>query len=140
MSDVEVALRWQGEALRFRGGSVGGAEVTIDGAGAEGPSPMTALALALAGCMAVDVLDITRKMRLAVSTLEVLVSGERNAEPPRRYTSLRLRYRVGGVAAADEEKVWRAIDLSREKYCSVWHSLRTDVPIAVELELGEETR
>ena len=136
MADVDVALRWQGEALRFRGGVAGGVEIDIDGDGADGASPMTALALALAGCMAVDVLDITKKMRLPVSSLEVLVSAERNAEPPRRYTSMRLLYRIGGVAAKDEEKVWRAIDLSREKYCSVWHSLREDIPIAVELELG----
>jgi uncharacterized OsmC-like protein len=42
---------------------------------------------------------------------------------------------VSGPAAADEPKVWRAIDLSRDKYCSVWHSLRQDMDLDVALEL-----
>jgi putative redox protein len=136
MAGVEVTLSWQGEGQHFHGGKAGGPQVTIDGDGKQGPSPMTALALALAGCMAVDVLDITQKMRLPVSALDVRVVGERRDEPPRRYTALLLKYRVGGVGAADEEKVWRAIELSREKYCSVWHSLREDIALNVELELA----
>ena len=136
MAGVEVTLSWLGEGQKFRGGRAGGPQLTIDGDGKEAPGPMTSLALALAGCMAIDVLDITQKMRLPVTALDVRVVGERRDEPPRRYTSMVLHYRVGGVAPADEEKVWRAIDLSREKYCSVWHSLREDIALNVELELA----
>jgi uncharacterized OsmC-like protein len=32
--------------------------------------------------------------------------------------------------------VTRAIDLSRDKYCSVLHSLREDIEMSFELELG----
>ena len=132
---VEFALRWQGAGQHFRGGKVGGVEVSIDGDGKEGASPMTAVALGLAGCMAIDVLDITQKMRLAVTSLDVRVVGERRDDPPRRYTGIVLKYRVGGVPETEQDKVWRAIELSREKYCSVWHSLREDIAMNIELEL-----
>jgi putative redox protein len=135
MADVTVALRWAGEGMKFRGGRVGGPEVNLDGDGAEGPSPMTALLLGLAGCMAADVVLIAGKMRLPVETIEVVVEGDRRPEPPRRYTAIRLKYIVTGVAAADEARVWRAIELSRDTYCSVLHSLREDTAVSIDLEL-----
>lgn len=136
MADTEVVLRWEGDGQRYRGGAVGGPELVLDSAGVAGPSPVTALALSLAGCMAIDVLDIAQKMRLTVTALEVGIEGDRRAEPPRRLTAVRLTYRLKGVAAEDEDKVQRAIDLSREKYCSVLHSLREDIRIDIDLDLG----
>jgi putative redox protein len=136
VGDVVVDLRWAGEALRFHGGRAGGPEIVLDGSGVEGPSPMTALLLGLAGCMAADVVEIGTKMRLPMTALRVQVEGERRAEPPRRYMAVRLKYTVSGVAAVDEPKVWRAIELSRETYCSVLHSLRADIPVTIELELA----
>lgn len=136
MADTEVVLRWEGEGQRYRGGAPGGPELVLDSAGVAGPSPVTALALSLAGCMAIDVLDIAQKMRVPVTALELSVDGDRRAEPPRRLTALRLTYRLQGVAAADADKIQRAIDLSREKYCSVLHSLREDIRIDIDLEMS----
>ena len=135
MADLKVTMEWTGRGLEFTGGRDGGPTVTIDSDGKAGPSPMTSLALGLGGCMAVDVLDITQKMRLPVEALSIEVEGERRAEPPRRFTALRLRYVVTGVPPEDEAKVQRAIDLSREKYCSVLHSLREDIALEIGLEL-----
>jgi putative redox protein len=135
VADVTVALRWGGEGLKFRGGKVGGPEVPVDGDGADGPSPMTSLLLGLAGCMAADVVMILGKMKLPLAGMDIVVEGDRRPEPPRRYTAIRLRYVVSGLAAADEPKVRRAIDLSRETYCSVLHSLRDDIGISIDLEM-----
>ena len=135
MADLTVALTWTGEALRFRGGKVGGPEVVIDSDGVAGPSPTVSLALALAGCMAVDVLDIAQKMRVGVTGLRVVVESDRRAEPPRRFTAMRQKFVVAGAPADAEPKLRRAIDLSREKYCSVLHSLREDIEMSFELEL-----
>lgn len=136
MADTEVVLRWEGEGQRYRGGAAGGPEIVLDSAGVAGPSPVTALALSLAGCMAIDVLDIAQKMRLPVTSLEVGIEGDRNADPPRRLTAMRLTYRLQGVAAADADRIQRAIDLSRDKYCSVLHSLREDIRIDIDLEMS----
>jgi putative redox protein len=85
--------------------------------------------------MAVDVVEIVNKMRVPLTGLAVEVEGERRAEPPRRFTAIRLKYITNGVAADDEAKVWRAIDLSRDKYCSVWHTMKDDIDLSIALEL-----
>src|SRR3712207_7941187 len=59
------------------------------------------------------------------TTLFRSVTGERAAEPPRRLLKVRLHFRIHG--AVPQPSIERAIALSREKYCSVWHSLRQDV-------------
>jgi putative redox protein len=135
MSDVTVAVQWSAGEQTLRGGSVGGPEIVVDSSGREGPSPPVLLAVALAGCMAIDVIDITEKMRVPVAGLRVVVEGDRRADPPRRFTALRHRFIVSGAAAADEPKILRAIELSREKYCSVLHSLREDIEMTFQLEL-----
>ena len=133
MSDVAVEVRWKGE-LRFE--AVGREEVpvTVDGAGAAGPSPTEALLIGVAACMAIDVVDILKKMRVPLEDLSVRAEGDRRSEPPRRYTAIRLTYTTRGVPAGAEEKLQRAVDLSRDKYCSVLHSLRPDVDLSIRIE------
>lgn len=136
MADINAALAWTGEGLQFRGGVAGGPALLLDSDGAAGPSPVHALVLALASCMAIDVLDIAQKSRVPITGLSVAVEGDRRADPPRRITAVRQVFRTTGVAEADRAKVSRAIDLSREKYCSVLHSLREDIEMSFDLELG----
>ncbi len=58
---------------------------------------------------------------------------ERRAEPPRRWTHVKLVYRISGVEATDRQKIERAVALSHEKYCSALHSVRRDVPVETEV-------
>jgi uncharacterized OsmC-like protein len=44
-----------------------------------------------------------------------------------------LRYTITGDVPAD--RVQRAIDLSRDKYCSVWHSMRPDIELTTSFEV-----
>jgi putative redox protein len=129
---VSLDLVWEGD-LRFRGRSEG-VEVVLDSDGAKGPSPVQALAFALAGCMAVDVVHILRKGRLDLRSLRAELVAERAAHDPKRLVRVRLHFRVTGDVPA--EKVERAIALSRESYCSVWHSLRPDLDFATSFELA----
>lgn len=132
---VVVTLDWK-RGLQFEGGRQGGPVAVVDGTGAEAPSPVEALLLALAGCTAADVVEVSRKMRQPIedATLAVRVEGERAPEPPRRYTRIRLSYRVAGPGLS-KEKLQRAVDLSHEKYCSVLHTLRPDLQVESELEV-----
>lgn len=134
MSVSEVSLRWRGDGLVFVGGVPGGPQIVLDSGGGAGPSPTQTLLLSLAGCMGVDVRTILEKSRVPVESLEVLVAGERLDEPPRRFRAIRLTYRLSGPREEDESKVARAIELSREKYCSVLHSLRPDIELDVRVE------
>ena len=45
-----------------------------------------------------------------------------------------LHFTVEGDAPDDD--VERAIALSREKYCSVWHSMRQDIELTVTRTIG----
>jgi putative redox protein len=121
-------LTWISE-LAFDAES-GGHHVSIDSNGQNGPSPMQTLAISLAGCMAIDVVDILRKGRHEVRALRVSFAGVRAPEPPRKYEEIRLHFRI--ATSAPETAIDRAIALSRDKYCSVWHSMRE----AIRLEVG----
>lgn len=135
MTDVAVTMKWTGEGLRFRGGRKAGPEIELDGDNATGPSPVVAMVLGVGGCMAADVVDIGTKMRLPITGVEVRLEADRRPEPPRRLTAVRMHFLVDGVDAADEAKVRRAVDLSRDTYCSVLHSLRDDIAIDIDVEL-----
>lgn len=129
-----VRIRWTGEGEVFEGGPVGGSAATMDGDGEEGPGPMDTLLGALAGCMAIDVRMILEKSRVAVDDIVVEAEGVRASEPPRRYEEITLSFRVAGPTEADAAKLERAIDLSRNRYCSVLHSLREDIDVRITVE------
>jgi putative redox protein len=134
VAEQNVTLWWEGEGLRFRGGADGGPEVAVDGDGKAGASPMQQLLLALASCMAADMVDIMNKSRTPLAALEVRVEGDRAPEPPRRYTAIRMHFAAAGVSDADAGKLERALELSRTTYCSVLHTLRPDAEVTFELE------
>lgn len=138
-----VTLRWTGEGLVFAGGPNGSPEVTIDSDGVLGPGPMHLLLLALGGCMAVDVQMILEKSRVPVDSLEVDVVGERALTDPKRYLKIALVYRLAGPSEEHEARLQRAIDLSRDKYCSVLHTLDPEIEFDIRVErvgVGVEDR
>ena len=100
----------------------------LDSAGVAGPSPVQALGFALAGCMATDVAHILAKGR----GLRAHLIADRSQEDPHRFVRVTLHITVEGDVPADT--VERAIALSREKYCSVWHSMRNDIAFTVTRE------
>jgi putative redox protein len=124
-------LTWIGD-LKF-GGVSGTTSITLDGDSTAGPSPVQALAFALAGCMAMDVISILTKGRHPVRALRAHLSAQRAPEDPRRFVKVELDFDVEG--AVPPEPVERAITLSREKYCSVWHSLNHDIDFQVTCDI-----
>jgi putative redox protein len=80
------------------------------------------------------VADIVVKGRHALKSLGVRLTGDRQDDPPRRFVHFTLHFVVGG--AVPERAIQRAIDLSRDKYCSVWHSLRQDLTLAATFEVN----
>ena len=124
-------LTWQGD-LRFRA-TTGPTEIIFDSDSNAGPSPPQAVAMALAGCMAIDLADIVIKGRHPLTALEARITGERAPDPPRRFTHFTLHFVITGDVPA--HAVERAIQLSRDKYCSVWHSLREDTQLDTSFEV-----
>lgn len=120
---------WSG-GLRFDA-SAGRATMVVDGDGEGGPSPMQALAVAVAGCMAADVVAILQKGRHPLSGLRLVTSATRAAEHPRRFTHLVLDFHITGDVPRDA--IERAVTLSRTKYCSALLSLRDDINVDVRI-------
>jgi putative redox protein len=119
-----LELVWRDE-LVFDGRS-GQATMVLDSAGQAGPSPVQSLAFALAGCMGMDVVHILRKGRHDLRGLAVALIAQRAPDEPHRITAVNLAFAVTGNVP--ETQVQRALDLSHQKYCSVWHSMRQDIP------------
>jgi len=130
----QIRLRWTGEGLVFRGGPDEGVQITVDSDGAEGQTPTQLLLMSLAGCMAVDVLMILEKSRVPVESLEVEAVGERAESVPKRFMTVTLVYRLVGPKESDQAKLDRAIALSRDKYCSVLHTLDPDLDLDIRIE------
>ena len=127
-----LELAWNG-GTRFAGRS-GGVEIVLDGDAQAGPTPVQALAFALAGCMAIDVVDIVVKGRHRLDALGARLHAVRRGEgPPHYLTRVDLHFELAG--AVPEHVVERAIALSRDKYCSVWHCLRPDIELRTTFEI-----
>jgi uncharacterized OsmC-like protein len=68
----------------------------------------------------------------------VEISGVRRKDPPRRFTSIGLEFRLAG-SDLSSARVERAIDLSRTTYCSVWHTLAQDVELEIAFTIEDAT-
>ena len=90
--------------------------------------------MGLMGCMSIDVLMVLQKGRVTVNSLETRVEAERAPDPPKHFTRVRLTFVLDGPSPGERSKVDRAIELSREKYCSVLHSLRPDLEFETFVE------
>ena len=83
-----LTLRWR-DGLRFEG-EARGHRVLLDGDSEASVSPVEALGLALASCMASDVVHILRKQRADLRGLEARFSGRRSESEPRRFLAIDL--------------------------------------------------
>jgi putative redox protein len=124
-----VDLVWNGQ-LTFLG-RAGAHEWVLDGRNEAGPSPMVALASALAGCMAIDIVHILTRGRFPVQSFSTRLTGYRAETEPRRFVAIDLSFAID--TAAPRDQVDRAVALSRDKYCSVWHSLREDIELTTSV-------
>jgi putative redox protein len=136
----EVAVTWvQDEQFVVSGG--GGHSIVLDAPGGraiwQGPRPTELLLAALAGCTAMDVIDILRKKRQRVSGLRVSARGEQREEHPRAFVRIAVHNEVRGqdIAAA---AVARAISLSEEKYCPMAATLRGVATISTSFNIVED--
>lgn len=111
------------QGMQFAARTGSGHEVVMDaaveaGGQEQGPRPMELLLASLGGCGGMDVISILRKMRQEVTAYEVRVSGERAADHPRVFTRITVEHVVTG-RDLDEALVRRAVELARDRYCSV---------------------
>ena len=94
---------------------------------------MQALAFALAGCMAADVVYILTKGRHPLRAFARIWPRDRAQEDPHRFVKVAIAFDVEG--AVPVEAVERAVALSHDKYCSVWHTFNHDIDFQVTCDV-----
>lgn len=130
---LRASLTWDRD-LVFTATTPRGYDLEFDANNEWGCMPLEAMVMSLAGCMAVDVVSILRKMRCPPETFGMEIEARRRPTPPQRITRVRMVLSLTGDVPRD--KVDRAVALSDEKYCSVRHSLAGDIEFETEIRLG----
>ncbi|WP_339227455.1 OsmC family protein [Oceanobacillus sp. FSL K6-2867] len=102
----------------------------------KGATPTEMLLGSLAGCIGIDVTMILRPHLEKITKIEIITDGTRKEEAPKGFTAIQVTFIVDGDI--DSKKVWRAINLGEEKYCSVSDSLKAKIDFNLILN-GEES-
>lgn len=123
-----ASVKWIGEQ-KFSATSPSGHKVAFDSDRETNtaPGPMEMVLMALGACTATDIVIILEKKKQKIESLEVVCSGERAKEPPTVWVKLDVLFRVRGKV--DEGALKHAIELTKEKYCSVAAMLKKTADI-----------
>lgn len=133
----EFQLQWM-EDMAFEG-QLDGHRLVLDadasvGGKDRGPRPKGLLLVSLAGCTAMDVISILKKMREPVSWFNVKVDGDLTEEHPKKFTSFKVIYQFKKSDGLNEQNVLKAVELSQNKYCGVSATLKDAHEVAWEVE------
>lgn len=112
-----AAVHWTA-GLRFEAEAGQGGRLVMDDETAGPFRPMELVAVALAGCTAMDVISILRKKRQAVTRYAVHVRATQRDEHPRVFSDVVVEHEVEGDPL-DAEAVRRSIELSASRCCPV---------------------
>lgn len=141
---MECTVRWMGSdaGMSFVGETGSGHAVVMDGAPDAGgrnlgPRPMEMILAGTGGCSAFDVVLILKKGRHSVSGCEVTLNAERAEMDPKIFTKIHFHYRVKG-RQLKSEAVARAIELSKDKYCSASIMMAKTAEITYDFEIVED--
>ena len=88
---MRIDLEWKGGS-GYSVATPSGATLALDSTAKAGASPMETLLAALAGCMAIDVVLILKRMRNSPDRLLASVRGARADDHPRRFVRIRLDF------------------------------------------------
>jgi putative redox protein len=138
---MDCKVSWIDGGMSFLAETESGHAVVMDGPPDAGgrnlaPRPMELLLAGAGGCTAFDVVSILKKGRHAITGCEVRLQAERAATDPKVFTRIHFRFTVSGKRLKPEA-VARAVELSREKYCSASIMLGKTAEITHEIEIVE---
>lgn len=127
MATHEVLVTYK-QGMKFETDSPTGFTTFMDtslenGGTNEGLGPKAMMLSALAGCSGLDVVFVLNKMRASIPHFEMKVKGELTQEHPKTYQKVWLDYHFYGEEL-DQEKISKAVALSKEKYCGVMEMFR----------------
>lgn len=116
ISDIQVNTKWIRENEFVA--NVTGHDIKMSSNYDIGSSPKQMLLASLAGCTGLDVVDMLKKMRVNFDKFELNVSAHMTDEHPKIYDLINIDYCFYG-SSLDQQKIEKAVHLSKEKYCGV---------------------
>jgi putative redox protein len=135
---MDATVSWVKDLI-FSGVADSGYPVKMDSKSSPdtGVGPVELVAIALAGCTAMDVISILGKKRQDVTSFDVKVHAYRATDYPKVITKAALEYLLVGHEV-DEQAVLTAIDRSIQKYCPVHAMLEKAFPIEFKYYIYED--
>lgn len=101
----------------------------------QGASPMELLLMGLAGCSSIDIVHILDKQKIKPDSLQIEVQGNRQVDAtPALFTDIHATVKVTGDVKPD--RIYRAAQLSFEKYCSVSKTLEATAEITFSVNVN----
>ena len=139
---MECKVKWTGDGMSFLAETGSNHALVMDGAPEAGgrnlaPRPMEMVLAGTGGCSAFDVVMILKKGRHAISGCEVSLKAERAETDPKIFTRIHFHFRVSGKSLKPEA-VARAIELSKDKFCSASIMLGKTAEITHDFEIVED--
>jgi len=141
MGKASSSVNWKGK-MAFEA-NVGNQKFMIDadeavGGEGKGPMPKPLMLTSLAGCTAMDVISILKKMRVELDDFSVTVDGELTDEHPKHFTKMLVKYEFWGKdLEASRAKIEKAINLSEDRYCGVSVVYKQVMPVESEIIFHE---
>lgn len=87
----------------------------------------------LAGCTGIDVVSILNKMRVSFNQFSIEVEAQLTEEDPKIYDKVTVTYRIK-LAADDQIKMEKAVNLSAEKNCGVMAMFKKFADVQTKIE------
>ncbi|MFD1988394.1 OsmC family protein [Paenibacillus kyungheensis] len=136
---MNVTTVWNGkrafEAVGPSGYPIGMDATAAYGGDGKGATPMELLLAGLAGCIGIDITMILDAFLHNIDKIEIETEGTRKEAMPKGFTAIDLIFKVDGDIP--DYRVWKAIQMGKEKYCAVSDSLSADIHYRLILN-GEE--
>jgi len=131
-----IEVSWKGEML-FESVAPEG-KVMIDaaedaGGQGKGLRPKAMMLTALAGCTAMDVASLLKKMRAEVADFKIEVKANLTEEHPKVYDKVKVIYKFYDKDF-QKDKIEKAVNLSVERYCGVFEMFRKFSDISHEIQ------
>ncbi len=131
-----IEVSWKGEML-FESVAPEGT-VMIDaaedaGGQGKGLRPKAMMLTALAGCTAMDIASLLKKMRAEVADFKIEVEANLTEEHPKVYDKVRVIYKFYDKDF-QKDKIEKAVNLSVERYCGVYEMFRKFSDISYEIQ------
>jgi putative redox protein len=136
----KITCEWKGK-MAFEATTEGGklaldAEETVGGED-NGLRPKPLVLVALAGCTAMDVASLFKKMRAEPEDFKVEISGDLTEVHPKYYDKTKIEYHFWG-RDLKKEQLEKAVNMSLERYCGVTEMFRKFSEVDFEIFYHED--